>query len=283
MNFLPIVLTAYNRPEHLKHTLSSLAECKFAEASDLYIFIDGPITDINVDACCRIAKLVCGFKSVTVEVHPKNIGLANNVISSVSRIMHQNQGAIVLEDDMLVSYQFIEYMNKVFHFYHKNQFVGCVTGYCPNINGLSEHQYDVFASTRSSTWGWAMTSEDWFSINWDKAFFQALLLDQDFLKRFDEAGNDRKNILSGYVQGRLNIWGIRRGAWQVLNHKLTIYPKYSLLTNIGFDGSGQNCGLSTQLQDNYDDHFLPEIFEPITCYQASQLPEQKIKAFYDRN
>ena len=41
----PIVVFAYNRPEHLSKVLNALSENYLANQSDLYIYVDGPKTE----------------------------------------------------------------------------------------------------------------------------------------------------------------------------------------------------------------------------------------------
>ena len=43
------------------------------------------------------------------------------------------------------------------------------------------------------------------------------------------------------IKGKNNSWAIRWHASAFLNNKLTLYPKNSLVKNIGIDGSGINC------------------------------------------
>ena len=42
--------------------------------------------------------------------------------------------------------------------------------------------------------------------------------------------------------GEIDSWAIRWQASAFLNDKLTLYPRDSLVKNIGFDGSGVHCG-----------------------------------------
>ncbi len=42
MELAPVILFAYNRPEHTRKTLESLKKNYLADQSTLYIFVDGP-------------------------------------------------------------------------------------------------------------------------------------------------------------------------------------------------------------------------------------------------
>lgn len=47
--YAPIIVFAYNRPDHLKRTLTALTKNKEAKESDLFIFVDGPKSDTGKD------------------------------------------------------------------------------------------------------------------------------------------------------------------------------------------------------------------------------------------
>lgn len=284
MNYLPIVITAYNRAEHLAATLEALSQDRLADESNLYLFVDGPKNDGDalVRQTVEMAKMAKGFKHVEVMVRDRNIGLANNVITSVSEVMKQNPGAIVLEDDMIVSSHFLTFMNQAFEVYKDNPFVGCITGYCPPISELSSISEDLFMSTRSSTWGWAMKSEDWFDVDWSEDVLKKTLDSELFSSRLDLAGNDRRRILEHYLTGKLDVWGIRRASWQIINEKLTVYPRKSLLKNIGLDGSGQNCVKIESEPLNVDFEFIPKNYPQPTAYQPNNLTETLFRRFYSK-
>lgn len=44
------------------------------------------------------------------------------------------------------------------------------------------------------------------------------------------------------MNGSLRTWFVKWHACNVLNNGLTLFPHKSLTYNIGFDGSGENCG-----------------------------------------
>ena len=79
MPFFPIVLFAYNRPDHTRLTVDSLRRNNGAADSDLYIFSDGPKTGphaANVDKVRDYLRTVDGFKSVRLIEREHNMGLA---------------------------------------------------------------------------------------------------------------------------------------------------------------------------------------------------------------
>jgi len=115
MSFAPIALFAYNRPVHLRRAVESLLADELAAASDLYVFSDGPgssAQDSAVAEVRRYARSVSGFRSVYVDERARNMGLANSIIDGTTRLTKEFGRVIVLEDDLVVSPRFMEYMNR---------------------------------------------------------------------------------------------------------------------------------------------------------------------------
>ena len=58
-NLAPILVLAYNRPDHLGNTLASLSLNKYSEKSDLFLSIDGPRKTEDrylIDQCIKTAN-----------------------------------------------------------------------------------------------------------------------------------------------------------------------------------------------------------------------------------
>ena len=56
IKYPPILLFAYNRPNHFKRTLTSLAKNHNAKKYKLIIFIDGPKTETDKKKADKISK-----------------------------------------------------------------------------------------------------------------------------------------------------------------------------------------------------------------------------------
>ena len=111
----PVAIFAYNRPWHLNVTLNSLKNCYGASSTHLTIFIDGPRKNSDlrkIKSCIKISKLYENdFKSLMIFPSEKNKGCASSILDGIEKIFLQNETVIVLEDDIQVSPQFLNYMN----------------------------------------------------------------------------------------------------------------------------------------------------------------------------
>ena len=240
----PIVVFSYNRPSHLKRTLSSLSKNDLAESSILYVFCDGAKSNASPDQLAlveetrRVAKGTVGFKEVHVIEREKNYGLANNIIRSVTDIVNQYGRVITLEDDILTSVGFLKYMNDALELYKDDSAVMHISGYMfPHDVKLPE---TFFFEVPYPTGGWATWKRAWdhFSNDIDALY--------DYWrgrwKEFNKFGDDYlQRQLEENKRGTLYTWFIKWHAVLLMNGGLTLYPGISLSNCIGFDNSGTNC------------------------------------------
>src|SRR5437016_5807947 len=88
-NPAPIAVFAYDRPDHLRRCIKALQENDFAADSDLFVFSDAarePARAPRVGQVRDYIRTIDRFKTVTVIEQPRNLGLAESVISSVTRL-----------------------------------------------------------------------------------------------------------------------------------------------------------------------------------------------------
>ena len=110
----PVALFSYNRFSTLKKTLECLKRNYLADQTDIFIFSDGPkdledyssILDIR-----KYIKKIEGFKKIILIERELNFGLSKNIVSGIDHVLEENNSVIVLEDDILTSKYFLEFMN----------------------------------------------------------------------------------------------------------------------------------------------------------------------------
>jgi acetyltransferase-like isoleucine patch superfamily enzyme len=242
MKLAPIVLFAYNRPDHTKKTLDALATNPEARESHLYIYCDGPKSESDngnqskMDQVISIAKKENRFRNVNVTIQKKNKGLANSIIDGVTETVNKYGKVIVLEDDLVTSVGFLKYMNDALQRYQDNPKVMHVSGYMyPHKEQLPE----TFFFKVPLCWGWATWSRAWECFNNDSIKLWCEIGAQGQFSNFDKFGGDYLSSQLAYnISGKLNTWFIKWHASVFLKDGYTLYPKKSLVDNIGFDDSG---------------------------------------------
>ncbi len=244
MNYAPIVLFVYNRADHFKETYSALAACPEAKYSELYIFSDGAKNEKAEAAVMQVREAVSeikdkgDFKNIIVKESPKNKGLAKSVITGVTEVIEKSGRVIVVEDDCKASPFFLKYMNKCLDYYEGNKKIGSVTGFAPSIEFPDNYKDDVFLAYRSCSWSWATWADRWDGVDWDLKSIGEFYKSPALIKKLNSNGSDRFTRLYRQTKGNGSSWSVRFGAHLVKNDMLTVYPRFSYISNIGCDESG---------------------------------------------
>jgi len=234
--YAPIVMFAYRRIP--QKTIESLLENKYAKDSYLYIYSDGFKNDIDKQDVLKVRqylKTIKGFKSISIKEAPTNKGLADSIINGVSEIINKYEKVIVLEDDLIVSNNFLAYMNEALDFYQNDKKIWSISGYGPKLPCLEKYEKDVYLSPRASSWGWASWKDRWNSVDWDVKEFQKLKKNKQMRKQFELGGDDLYKMLELQVLGKIDSWAIRWCYSQFLQKMYTVYPVKSKVLNVGFE------------------------------------------------
>jgi hypothetical protein len=237
----PIVLFVYNRPWHTKKTIESLKNNELAGESDLFIFSDNTVDEKNkesVDVVRNFVKTIDGFKSVNIVERETNFGLAKNVISGVTEVIDRYNKVIVLEDDIVCSRIYLSYMNKLLSYYKYNEKIYSVTGYTFPIEIPVKYKYDVYFSSRASSWGWGTWKDRWEIVDWDVEDYDSFLINPEHIKSFNTGGDDLTKMLKQQMNGKIDSWSIIWSYSHFKNNSYCVYPTKSRLRNIGADRSG---------------------------------------------
>jgi hypothetical protein len=245
MQLSPIVFFAYNRPWHTEQTLLSLTENEQASQSVIYFFIDGCKPDAGHEQMEKnkrvidvVNKYKHHFKESFVEISPQNKGLANSVIYGINKVTNRYAKVIVLEDDLITSSYFLKYMNDCLDFYEEDKTIWSISGYSLPIKIPPAYNKDVYLGTRSWSWGYATWSDRWKNVDWG-VDFKIELKEKQKQKRFNLSGGNNLSVMAFMqMEGKVDSWYIRWQYAQFLQNKYCLYFKYSLVRNIGMDGSG---------------------------------------------
>ncbi len=236
----PIALFVYNRLSHTQKTIEALQKNTLAQESELIIFSDGPKDSLKsketVFDLRKYLKTVEGFKSIKIIENEKNYGLANSIINGVTNILNEYQRIIVLEDDLITSRYFLEYLNNGLNLYEEEKDVISIHAYTYPIRNPLPETYFIKGA---DCWGWATWKRGWDLFESDGKKLLKELENKKLTKEFDFNGSyPYTKMLKTQIAGKNDSWAIRWYASAFLNNKLTLYPRESLIYNSGLDGSG---------------------------------------------
>jgi len=245
MTATPIALFTYNRAEHTARVLNSLASCARLDECSLHIYCDAPKREEHseaVEASRQVVREHAAKFGATVIERDTNFGLARSIVDGVTDLCNQYGRVIVLEDDLVLSRSFIDYMLQALDRYAGEKDVYQVSGYMFPIN--QPKGLDAFFLPLITTWGWATWRRAWQIFEWDASEALEELKDPSVRRRFDlQNSYPYAVMLENQLKGLSQSWGILFW-WQVFKARgLALHPRQSLVWNGGFDNTGTNCGV----------------------------------------
>ena len=238
MNPAPILLFTYKRLDVLKQTVEALKRNHLASDSDLFIFSDAAKhkhDEPTVLAVRNYLKHITGFKSITIKEAKSNLGLANSIIRGVSEIISKYRVAIVLEDDLVTTSNFLLFMNSCLFKYQYAENVFSISGYSFNLGQDTGSEDEAYFLSRGWSWGWATWSNRWEKVDWEVNSYVKFVNDYKARKAFAKGGSDLNKMLDQQMNGKLDSWAIRWFYHQFCIGGLTVYPVLSKVYNAGFD------------------------------------------------
>jgi hypothetical protein len=234
----PVLLFTYKRLQTLKNTISHLLLNPEVVDTDLFIFSDGPKLEedkLLIEQVRKYLATISGFKTITISLSDSNKGLANSVISGVSKVLSHTEAVIVLEDDLVVSNDFLHYMNVCLNKYKNSKKVFSISGFSLPFKHDKVIQSDVYFLNRGWSWGWATWRDRWIDIDWEIKDYDSFVSSKLLKKKFALCGSDLNVMLAKQIAGNLDSWAIRWMYNQFKIGSLTAYPLYTKVVNRGFD------------------------------------------------
>jgi hypothetical protein len=276
----PIILFAYNRPWHVKQTVEALKNNFLADQSELFIYSDGPKAQedhYKVNEVRNFLYRIDGFKVVKIIESSENKGLAQNIISGVTETVNHHGRIIVLEDDLVTSPYFLQYMNESLERYKNDPVVMHIAGYMLPVE--TENLPETFFYRAPSCWGWGTWQDSWrlFEKNPGKLM---KIFSAKQKRSFNLDGcHDFWAHLKANKTGKWETWAIFWYASIHLNRGLCLHPSVSMVRNIGHDGTGSHCRESEQYNVKLSE-------KPIRYYEKNLHEHQeavhRIKEFYKK-
>ena len=241
----PVLIPTLNRYTHFKQCVSSLAKCRYAEQTDLYIAFDYPANEKQKEGYFLIQEFlneITGFKSVNTIQRKENYGVVRNISEARQEIFKNYDSIIVSEDDNLFSPNFLEYINKGLRKFEQDPNVYAICGYKHTIQMPDKYSNNYFFYKGFSAWGYG---------TWKNKFIEPYYHFDD-LKKFIEK---KDNVLEIKKISNRHYYNIiesilkkedRRGDFtfflnNVANNTHCVFPSITKVRNQGYDGSGINC------------------------------------------
>ena len=266
MSQYEVVLFTYNRPESTKQTLHALQRNNIKK---IHIFQDGLKKEEHRTKWEATRKVIeeCLWCDVIYELSSVNRGLADSVCYGIDKVFQDTDRVIVLEDDCVVSDDFISFMELCFEKYEKNKSVMSITGYAWPIAKPSEYKYSAYANKRISSWGWGTWKDRWHGFSRDYNLLKTIKKSPLLLKDLEMYGCDLEDMLVGNLLGKCDTWAAFWALYVIACNGISINSVKNRVSNIGFKDSGVHAKghsvyeMPIQLENN-EDIYLPDDVTP---------------------
>lgn len=251
MTYYPIVIPTLNRFEHFKQCIESLVSCTHSDKTELVIGLDYPPAEKYVEGWKQIKKYlpsISGFGKITIFEHEKNLGPFNNSKFLREYCFKHYDAYIFTEDDNIFSPCFLEYMDKCLEKYKEDTSIMAVCSYINKDEVYSDQKHNTVLRIKGAFNGWGVGYwKNKYEIYKKRIIndYREIICNNRFevLKAFSRP-EQFKNFMEWLeFNPSLNRpCDITYAMTNLVLNKFVIYPTEYISKNMGFDGSGVNCG-----------------------------------------
>lgn len=243
--YAPIVVTVYDRLDHLQRCIEALKSNSLASESELFVLSDAAKNDVvkgKIEEVRRYILTITGFKKVSHIFQESNKGAHQSIIEGVERVLSSYDSFIFLEDDIVVSSDFLDYMNKGLLYYKEDKNIFSICSFSLPFQFPPHYTNDIYFYSCNSPWGFATWKNRWQKV--DLSYFdrnKALRKNKKLYRKFLSIGFYIKGILQADSSQGIVATDLRIYYHMVINDMCSVFPVVSKSQNWGFDGSGEHC------------------------------------------
>lgn len=265
MSKIIISIRVYNRPNKVKDLLNSMKQIDLNKFK-LFFFVDGPKNQNDImliNRSIQIIKKFMGKKTFKIFLQKKNLGLKKHWIYCMNQTFLTANKAIFLEDDLILSDKFFDFIYTGLIKYEKNKKIKSICGHVPiKISA----QNKSFFAWRPSVWGFGTWKRTWIECKKFIKNSNKLNFNYKFKKNLLKHGKDLHITLGKNIINKQSTFGVWWAVNIITKKGLNLYPSETLVNNNGFDGSGSNCS-----KTNFFKQSLNKKIKPTTMPKLVEL------------
>ncbi len=237
----PVLIMAFNRPDHLSILLDRLAE---VQPQTIYLAVDGPRPD-RVGEAEKVAQVreLRSRITWTTDVHTlfqdTNHGCGQGVSNAITWFFENVERGIILEDDIIPNPSFFPFCTELLDRYQNDDRVFAVSG-CNVVPATAQsHPEQAYRFAQiTHVWGWA---------TWKRSWEKHTLDPTGWYKRISpwKLWNQSARSVSGAMfwasnfeltaRGDIDTWDWQLQLANMTAGQLTATCNTNLVQNIGFD------------------------------------------------
>ncbi len=247
---VPVLIGTYTRLSHLRQTVDALKQNYLAAKTDLYIASDFPRDSSDAMAVEELRKYVDtinGFSSVRKIYRDRNFGVTRNFVDAAKSILETSNEIIIMEDDIVTGRGFLNFMNDALLFHRNNEDVLAVSGYLwPEF--FFEGANSVLLPAYN-TWGWGTWRDRYNNVEAFHGLSKEVFQNRSFFFRVLLTNPNLLPMAQAFSRGRLRALDLEWNLNTIKSNGFSVFPPQSLVRNIGFDGTGLNCGFDSSFEN----------------------------------
>lgn len=247
MPYAPILISVYSRLEYLRQLVNLLKINPISQYSVLYIVSDAayrPLDQPKIDAVRTYISQIDGFQRIIPILREKNLGSFLSVSGALDHALFEHGKCIFLEDDNIISKNFLDFLNDGLDFYRDEQSVFSVSAYNYPIQVPETYAHDVYKWQGFSAWGAGLWLDRWRAVDWEMTGFNDLAQDKYKRRKLALAGEHLYPMIVHYQNRGHKIIDFIISYYMVQNNLYSIFPVESKVRNLGHDGTGEHSGIT---------------------------------------
>jgi hypothetical protein len=233
----------YSRANKLKRCIDALLKNPECPNMDIVFFSDGYKGErdkAGVLETRAYISSITGFKSVIKHFRERNYSTGPNFVEGLTFLSNNYEQFIIVEDDLIVTPNYIKFLLDGLAFYKNKKSVFCITAYVFPVQ-VADYAYDSIVYKRFCSYGWAGWADRFTNVIWDHGQLQNLMYSSPgFSKRLNAEGYDLVRMLRKQINGKISTWDVQLQVHVAENRLKVVYPVISKVDNIGFDEESTN-------------------------------------------
>lgn len=238
-----IAVFCYKRAVKLRQSIEALLRNPECGSMDVIFFCDGPKGDHDrraVEETRTYIETVTGFRSVFKHYRECNVSTGPNFKAGLTWLCNHCDQFIVVEDDLVVTPNFVRYMLDGLDYYRNERSVFCLSGFNFPL-WVYGYAYDTLVCNRFCSYGWGSWTDRVREVTWDEDRLRLLAsTSPGFRRRLNAEGLDLYRMLVKQLRGTISTWDIQMQVHISEERLKVIYPVVSKATNIGFGRESTN-------------------------------------------
>lgn len=240
---IPILLLTSKRERKVKLIINTLRNIN---ASNVYINADGlkliSSKKNERDKIIRTRNTILENMNwqckVRLKFNNKKLGYRNSTIDSVNWFFDNEESGIIIDENCVPKESFFYFCAELLKKYKNNQHIGCIIGL--NLKkGQQVTQSSYYFSKYNNCLAWATWKKSWDLFDKDISFWPNMKSQKNWGIDSAICEEEKKywgKIFESYYQNEIDSWVYPWLASMWYKNKLTIFPKYNLISKIGING-----------------------------------------------